>query len=422
MIYKKTTLKNGLRIITVPMKEAEAVTVMVLVSAGSDYETKEINGLSHFLEHMCFQGTTKRPNTGDISRELDSLGAQSNAFTGEEYTGYYAKAHKKHISKLVDLVSDIYLNPILDEKAMEREKGVVIEEMKMYEDMPHVKSGEVFEELLYGDQPAGWSIIGKENVVRSLTSKQIRDYQSKHYVASGTIVVVSGAIDEKKVVKEVSERFNGISKSKKHKKIQTTESQSAPSIKIFKKNTDQAHVALGFRTFPIKHKDNVKIKVLEAVLGHGMSSRLFKRLRDEMGICYYVRSGNSPYLDRGYFAVTSGLSKDRVEEGIKAILEEVNRLKKELVSKEELEKAKEVLVGNMYLSLETSDSYADFYAFQDLMGQKIKTPKEKEASIRKVTSKDVQKIANQIFKNETLNLAVVGPFEDSKTFKKILSL
>ncbi len=181
-------------------------------------------------------------------------------------------------------------------------------------------------------------------------------------------------------------------------------------------------MALGFRTFPIKHKDNVKIKVLEAVLGHGMSSRLFKRLRDEMGICYYVRSGNSPYLDRGYFTVTSGLSKERVEEGIKAILEEVNRLKKELVSKEELEKAKEVLVGNMYLSLETSDSYADFYAFQDLMGQKIKSPKEKEASIRKITSKDVQKIANQIFKNETLNLAVVGPFEDEKIFKKILSI
>lgn len=422
MQYKKTTLKNGLRIITVPMKDSEAVTVMVLVSAGSDYETKEINGLSHFLEHMCFQGTVKRPNTGDISRELDSLGAQSNAFTGEEYTGYYAKAHKKHISKLVDLVSDIYLNPILDEKAMEREKGVVIEEMKMYEDMPHIKSGEVFEELLYGDQPAGWSIIGKEDVVRSLTSKQIRDYQNKHYVASGTIVVVSGAIDEKKVVKEITERFSGISKSKKHKKLQTKESQNSPAIKIFKKNTDQAHIALGFRTFPIKHKDNTKIKVLEAVLGHGMSSRLFKRLRDEMGICYYVRAGNSPYLDRGYFAVTSGLSKDRVEEGLKAILEEVNRLKIELVSKEELEKAKEVLIGNMYLSLETSDSYADFYAFQDLMGQKIKTPKEKEALIRKVTSKDVQKIANQIFKKETLNLAIVGPFEDETSFKKILSI
>lgn len=404
------------------MKEAEAVTVMVLVSAGSDYETKEINGLSHFLEHMCFQGTTRRPNTGDISRELDSLGAQSNAFTGEEYTGYYAKAHKKHVSRLIDLVSDIYLNPILEEKAMEREKGVVIEEMKMYEDLPHIKSGEVFEDLLYGDQPAGWSIIGKEEIVRGLTSTQIKDYQKKHYVASGTIVVVSGAIDEKKVVKEITERFAQISKSKKHKKVQTKESQSAPAIKIFKKNTDQAHVALGFRTFSIKNKDNVKIKVLEAILGHGMSSRLFKRLRDEMGICYYVRSGNSPYLDRGYFSVTSGLSKGRVEEGLKAILEEVVRLQKELVSKEELEKAKEVLVGNMYLSLETSDSYADFYAFQDLMGQKIKSPKEKEAMIRKVTSKDVLNIAKKIFKDSTLNLAIVGPFEDEKPFKKILSL
>ncbi len=422
MQYKKTTLKNGLRIITVPVKGTEAVTVMVLVSCGSDYEPKEINGLSHFLEHMCFQGTESRPLTGQISRELDSLGAQSNAFTGEEYTGYWAKAHKKNISKLIDIVSDIYLHPTISPDAMEREKGVVIEEMKMYEDMPHVKVGEVFEGLLYGDQPAGRPIIGNEKVVRGITREQIVEYRKKHYVAKGTIVVVSGAFNEKKAIKEIENAFKGISKSKKEGKEKTKESQKTPAVKVHTKETDQAHISLGFRTFPISFADNVKIKVLEAVLGHGMSSRLFKRLRDEMGICYYVRSGNSTYLDRGYFSISSGLSKDRVEEGLSAILEEVKRIKSEEVSKEELEKAKELLVGNMYLSLETSDSYADFYAFQDLMGRKIKTPEEKEKEIRKVTAKDVLKMASKIFKNETLNLAVVGPFKDEAKFKGFLKI
>lgn len=421
MNYKKTTLKNGLRIITVPMKNTEAVTVMVLVSCGSDYENKEINGLSHFLEHMCFQGTKNRPNTGDVSRELDSLGAQSNAFTGEEYTGYWAKAHRKNLNKLIDIVSDIYLNPILNTDAMEREKGVVVEEMKMYEDMPQAKVGEVFEELLYGDQPAGWSIIGKEHIVKGLTRDQIVDYQNKHYVAKGTLVVVSGGFDEKSVIKQIEKSFMDISRSKKHTKQKTIESQKNPKVKLFKKETDQVHIALGFRTFPVSYKDNIKIKVLESVLGGGMSSRLFKKLRDNLGICYYVRAGNSTYLDRGYFAITSGLSKKRVEEGLKAILEEINILKNTLISKEELEKAKEVIIGNMYLGLETSDAYGEFYAFQELMGQKIKTPKEKESLIRKVTAKDIQKMALTIFKKESMNLVVVGPFEDTKPFDKLLN-
>jgi predicted Zn-dependent peptidase len=371
---------------------------------------------------MCFQGTKSRPNTGDVSRELDSLGAQSNAFTGEEYTGYWAKAHKKNINKLINIVSDIYLNPVFNIDAIEREKGVVIEEMKMYEDMPQAKVGEVFEELLYGDQPAGWSIIGKENVVRGLTRDQIIDYQKKHYVAKGTMVVVSGGFDEKRVIKEIEKSFEQISKSKKHIKQKTVESQIKPKVKLFKKETDQAHIALGFRTFPISDKNNIKIKVLESILGAGMSSRLFKKLRDEMGICYYVRSGNSTYLDRGYFAITSGLSKSRVEEGLKAIISELEKMKTTLVAKEELEKAKEVIIGNMYLSLETSDSFGEFYAFQELMGQKIKTPKEKEDLIRKVTAKDIQKMAKMIFKNESMNLAIVGPFDDHAFFQKILNI
>lgn len=422
MQYKKTTLKNGLRIITVPMKEAKAVTVMTLVSAGSDYEQKEINGLSHFLEHMCFQGTVNRPKTGEISRELDALGAQSNAFTSKEYTGYWAKAQKKHLAKLIDIVSDIYLNSIFDKDAMEREKGVVIEEMKMYEDLPQVKVGEVFEELLYGDQPAGWPVIGLEKVVRDITKEKLLDYRKKHYVARGTIVVISGNFKEKETIKMASLAFEKIASSKKEKKVKTLESQNEPKIKIQYKETDQAHIVVGFRSENLKYKDNHKISLLTTILGQGMSSRLFKRLRDDLGICYYVRASNDSFLDRGHFSIASGVSKERVNEALDAILEELRKIKEEAVSKEELVKAKEFKIGNMYLSLETSDAFADFYSFQELLDLPIKTPEEKAKKIQSVSAKDIQNMAKKFFVNKNLNLAVIGPYKDEEIFKKTLSI
>ncbi len=422
MKYHKTTLKNGLRIITIPMKNTETVTVMVLVKAGSDYETREINGISHFLEHMCFQGTKTRPNSGDISRELDSLGAQSNAFTSKEFTGYWAKAHKKHFPKILDVVSDIYLNPIFKEDAIEREKGVVVEEIKMYEDLPQHKVGEVFEELLYGTQPAGWPIIGSEKNVRSFTKEQIFNYRKKHYTAKNTILVIAGGIETKKAETLAKKYFTSITGGLKNKHEKTNSAQENPKIKLHFKETDQAHIILGFRSFDVKNKDNPKIAVLEAILGRGMSSRLFRKLRDDLGICYYVRAGNDTADDRGFFAVASGLSKDRVKIGIEAILGEIKKIKTELVSAEELRKAKDLMIGNMYLSLETSDSYADFYSFQDLYDLKIKTPEEKEKRIEKITAKDIMDMANKIFDKKTMNLAIVGPFKDEGEFKDILKI
>ncbi len=422
MKFKKITLKNGLRIITVPMKNTETVTVMTLVKAGSDYETKDINGISHFLEHMCFQGTVSRPNSGDISKELDALGAQSNAFTSKEFTGYFAKAHKKHFPKILDIVSDIYLNPIFKDDAIEREKGVVVEEIKMYEDLPQHKVGEVLEELLYGDQPAGWPIIGSEKNVRSFTKEQIVDYRRRHYTAKNTILVIAGGINSKKAEVLAKKHFLTVEDGSKNKHKKTDDTQSKSNIKLHFKETDQAHIVLGFRSFDIKNKDNPKISVLEAILGRGMSSRLFRKLRDDLGICYYVRSGNDTADDRGVFAVSSGLSKDRVNIGIEAILGEIKKIKTELVPSEELRKAKDLMIGNMYLSLETSDSYADFYSFQDLYDLKIKSPEEKADRIEKVSAKDVMDVANKIFNQENMNLAIVGPFKDEKEFKKILSI
>lgn len=420
MKYNKTTLPNGLRIITVPMKGTEAVTAMVLVRAGSDYETKEINGLSHFLEHMCFQGTKNRPNTGDVSRELDGLGAESNAFTGKEYTGYWAKAHNKHLPKLLDIISDIYQNPVFDKDAIEREKGVVVEEMKMYEDMPQAKVGEVFESFVYGDQPAGWSIIGTEKIVKSLTQKDLTDYRQKYYTGKNTLVVISGNFNEKKAIEIIKKSFGSIKNGTKNIPTKTKEIKKESNVKLFYKETDQAHLVLGFKAFPINYKENHKIALMDTVLGKGMSSRLFKKLRDELGLCYYVRSGHDSAEDRGMFLVSTGVAKDRVKEAVGAILSELKKIIKEEVKKDELQKAKELRVGNMYLSLETSDAVGDFYAFQELYGLKVKSPDEKAKKINSVSAKDIQKVAESIFNPKTLNLAIVGPYKDEKEFEDVL--
>ncbi len=421
MNYHKKILSNGLRIISVPLKASKAVTVMVLVGAGSDYETKDINGLSHFLEHMCFQGTVKRPNTGDISRELDSLGAQSNAFTSKEFTGYWAKAEKKHFPKLVEIVSDIYQNSTFNIDAMEREKGVVIEEMRMYEDMPHTKAPEAFEALLYGDQPAGRSIIGTEENVRALTQEKLVAYRKKHYVAKNTLVVVSGGVNPAQVEKLVKEAFMPISKSKKENKLRTKESQKTPQIKVVYKETDQAHIVVGVRSYNVSDKDNHKITLLETILGKGMSSRLFRKLRDDLGLCYYVRADNDTALDRGYFGVASGVAKDKVKDALKAILVEMKRLTEELVSEEELKKAKEFRIGNMYLSLETSDAFADFYSSQELYGLKIKSPEEKAKKLQTVTAKEIREVARKLFVDRNLNLSIVGPYKNEDEFKELLT-
>jgi len=422
MKIKQKRLSSGVTLITVPMKDTPTSTVLVLVEAGSKYETKDINGISHFLEHMCFKGTLKRPRSIDINQELDRIGAQNNAFTSFEYTGYYAKAHAKHTKKLIDVISDLYLNPTFPEKELEKEKGVIIEEMNMYEDMPQRKVGNVFIKLLYGDQPMGRTILGAKEVIRGATRENFVDYRKNHYVAEATTIIVAGNVNEKTVETLVSKAFAPISKGKKAKKVKVTEKQNKPALSIFHKDTDQAHLILGVRTFPVTDKRVSTLQVLNAVLGEGMSSRLFQRLREEMGVGYYVRSESDDYTDHGYFAVSTGVDRARVKEVVVAILDEFRSLKKELVSKEELEKAKECIVGRLSMGLESSDAVAEFVGIQHVVTKKIKLPKDIEKKIRKVTSKDVQKLAQEIFISKTLNLAIVGDKKDEKGITSILKI
>lgn len=423
MNYKKKTLKNGLRIITVPMKDNNTVTALVLVEAGSKYENKENNGISHFLEHMCFKGTDNRPNPGDISHELDALGAQSNAFTSQEFTGYYAKAHSKQTHKLIDIISDLYLNPIFNDAEIEKEKGVIIEEMNMYKDLPNRHIYNVFMSLLYGDTPVGRNIAGTKDIIKSMSKKDFEDYRNAHYVASATTVVVAGNIDEKKVIKDIEERFKDVSTSKHHKKEKVVEIQKTPQIAVENRKIDQTHLILGTRAFGLDKKDKAVVSMIAGILGKGMSSRLFYKLREEMGVCYYVRAENNAFTDHGFFDIASGVDSKRVKEVVEVLLEEMKKLKKDLVTEAELKKTKEYLIGNMFLGLEASDDLAEYYGTQDILREEIKKPKEKAQRIKEITPQDIKRVANKIFTNENLNLAIVGPVseEEEKEIKKVLT-
>lgn len=420
MNFKKTKLKNGLRIITLPMKDTPTATVMVLVEAGSKYETKDINGLSHFLEHMCFKGTTKRPKASNISRELDALGAQYNAFTSQEFTAYYAKAQAKKLPQLIDIVADMYLDPIFEPAEIEKEKGVIVEEINMYEDLPHRHVQDMFMNLLYGDQPAGWDIAGPRENVRAMTREHFVNYRNAHYVAKGTIVVVSGNIKPAVVQKQVLKAFEKVSTGKKSGKLPVKESQSAPALMVKEKKTDQMHLVLGVRAFDIFDKKLPTLRVLGALLGGGMSSRLFHQMRDIMGICYYVHAGSDEYTDHGSLNVSAGVDKTRLIEAVKAILHECRRLMNEPVPADELRKVKDYIVGNTLLNLESSDSVANYLGIQEVLKGEINKPSEFAARIEKVTAKDVQKIAKEIFQDKNLNLAVVGDVADKAALEAVL--
>ncbi len=421
MKYYKDVLKNGIRIITVPMKDSQSAIAMVAVEAGSHYEDKNINGLSHFLEHMCFKGTENR--TGEqINYELDSLGAETNAFTGDEYTGYYAKAHSKKVGKILEIVSDMYLNPLFPEKDIDIERGVIIEEINMYEDLPMRKIYEVFEKLLYGDQPAGRSIAGPKENIKKFTRDDFVKYHQTHYVPQKTTIIVAGNINRKEILKQVKEKFSSAKEDKIVKKAKVKISQKKPEIKIENKKLDQTHLMIGFHSFKMGDKRNIALSVAKTILGSGMSSRLFKKMRDELGMCYYTRAMVSTVTDAGNFAVATGVANNRAEEAVSVIIEEFKKLRDEDISEKELKKAKEYLLGSMATSHETSDSWADFYGFQELLHQEIKTLKQIEKEIKAVTVKDIKKVLKQVLKNEKLNLAMIGPHKNISKFKKLLKV
>lgn len=422
MEYQKHTYENGLRLITAPMKSTKAVTVLVLIGTGSKYETKEINGISHFLEHMMFKGTKKRPNAIDISKALDGIGAEFNAFTSFEYTGYYGKASEENLDLLLDVISDIFLNSKLEQEEIDREKNVVIQEMNMYQDDPSRDIFDKWTTLLYGDQPAGWKVIGPKDVLLNLKRNDFVDYFNTHYFAGNTVVVVSGGIDHEDIKNKVASYFKNIREHDKLEKLPVDDKQNDPNVALHFKKTDQTHFIVGTRAYDLFHPKIEALSLLSAILGRGMSSRLFVEVRERRGLAYAVHSSADALTDHGYFATYVGVDNEKVISALEVILNEYKKIKNELVPEEELKKAKDLIKGRTIIGLEQSDNIANWYADQELLEGKILTPEEKLEKISSVTAEEIKEVANDIFVNEKLNLTLIGPFKDEKPFKDILKL
>lgn len=420
-LFRRLQLNNGVRVILVPEKDSLTVTVAVLVEAGSKYETKNISGISHFLEHMCFKGTKKRPKAIDIASELDGLGAKYNAFTSQEYTSYYAKVKKEFLSRAFDVVSDLYLNPVFDEAEIEKEKGVIIEEINMYEDMPARRVQELFMELVYGNQPAGWSIAGDKTVIKNLKKEDFTKYRTAHYVPKATVVVISGSFDEKSVLGFVRKTFGHLPNSRKGTKPKVKEMQKEPAEFLKFKDSDQTHLVMGFRAFDVFDERKYVLQVMADILGGGMSSRLFQNIREELGAAYYVNASADLYSDHGFLAMAAGVQHTKIEMVIKRALEEFSRLKSELVPAEELQRAKDHLIGNFFLSLETSDEIGYFYGGQEILGLPLGAPNEFVKKINAVSSEEIRNLAKILIKEKSLNLAMIAPFK-GKSFRNILKV
>ena len=422
MHYEKIVLPNGLRVILAPMKEAETVTVLITTATGSRYETKKEGGLSHFLEHMFFKGTKKRPTALSISEELDAVGGEYNAFTSKDRTAYYAKVDKKHAEMALDIVSDIFLNSTLPAEEIDRERGPILQELNMYEDTPVRHVGDVFEMLLYGEHPLGRDIIGTRENIKSFKRSEFIRYLNRAYVASNVVVGIAGNFDAT-WAKEIIERsFADMRTGKNPERKKITEKQKAPAVLLQSKKTDQTHFILGVRTFDFFHADRYTLAVLSTILGGGMSSRLFMAVRERRGLAYSVHTGTDAYHDAGYLSTQCGVEHGNLEKTIAVILEEYKRIATEVVPEKELLKAKEHIKGSMAMHLESSDDIVGYLVDQEVLKGEIVLPENRYAKIDAVTSADVRRVAEMIFRSDRLNLAIIGPQKSAKKLEKMLTL
>lgn len=421
--YHIHTLKNGLRVVLAPMEGSETATVILMSGTGSRYETERENGLAHFLEHMFFKGTKRRPSARAISEELDAVGSVYNAFTAKERTAYYAKVSSRYLDAALDVISDIFLNSTLPEKEITKERGAIIQEIDMYEDMPMRTVDNVFDALIFGEKhPLGRTILGPKENIRAFKRKDFASYLKRHYTPANTVVCVAGAFNTKKVLAKITKEFGKLPHGKHAVPTPFAAKQGAPRVAIKEKKTDQTQLVLGVPAYPYLHKDEYALAVLATILGGGMSSRLFLEVREKRGLAYSVHAWAEKYPDTGYLAVQAGVEHGKLEKTVSTILAEFRKIKSKRVSAAELKKAKAYIKGTKTLSLETSDHVAENAATSLINLGRVRPLEEVLKGVDKVRAEDVQRVARDILKTSALNLAIIGPHADKKTFLSLLHL
>lgn len=423
--FEKKVLDNKLRVILAPMDNTEAVTLLALVGVGSRYETKKINGISHFLEHMFFKGTKSRPEPGQILKELDKIGADHNAFTAKEATGFWVKTSAKDFGVALDIIPDILLEPLFKEEELEKERNVIFQEIDMRKDNPRLKTQEVLENLVFGDQPVGWDIAGSKKSVASIKREDVIGYETENYLSENMTVVAAGNFDKEKVFAKLSRAFAPVKKGKNNNFIKAKNFQKETQVKIINKETDQTHLALAVRAYDMYDEKRYALDLLSTLLGGNSSSRLFSEIREKLGLAYYVYSWSDQLKDCGYLGMAAGVSHGKLGVAVENIVSICSKIKKGDISQNDLDSAKSYLRGQTALRFEASDEIAHFVAGQELFYNEVKQPSEILEKIEAVEKEDVLKIAKELFRPEKLSLSVVGNHgggeKISKLYKKILA-
>jgi predicted Zn-dependent peptidase len=421
-MFRKTTLQNGLRVLTKKLPGTSSVTVLVLVGAGCRYENNDIRGLSHFLEHMFFKGASRYKNAKEVSEAIDSVGGIFNAFTGKEYAGYFVKVASEHIKVAVDVLSDMLVNSKFKQEEVDKERGVILEEYNMYQDTPMYQIGWTFENLVFGDQPLGWDEIGTKEFIKKASHKDFVNYFEKLYTPDNAVVAICGDVDHKEASDMILDFFD-MDNEKKAYEFEPLKSLETEKICLIEKKTEQAHLALGFPGLSETHEDHYALMLLSAILGGGMSSRMFLAVREAKGLSYYIRTSTDDYIDGGTFATFAGVDLKRIDDAIESIVEEYKKVAEDGVTAKELAKAKAYLKGKIVLSLEDSEEYSHFLAKYELLHGEARDPEQYIKGLEKVTLADISRVVKNLFKAEKLKLAVIGPYnsEDKARFEKLLN-
>jgi predicted Zn-dependent peptidase len=417
--FERTTLDNGLRVLTAPMPQAQSVSCFVMLAAGSRYETRETSGIAHFSEHMFFKGTERRPTARDIAAEVDAIGGEFNAFTSKEYTGYYVRCAAEYRDTALDVLADMLRNSKFDGEEIDREKGVIVEEMNMYFDTPRDYISGVFDDLLYGDQPLGWDIVGRKETVQAATRETFLGYLDHWYRASRMVVGVAGNLGDG-LLERIEELLGDVTDGETGAPAPAADADGS-RVKLHSKPSEQAHLCLGVRGYAIQHPDRYALELLRVVLGGGMSSRLFTEVRERRGLAYYVFAANQAYTDTGAVYAQAGVDVKRVDEAVTTIVGELRTIAAEAVPADELEKARSFAKGRFVLQLESPQGMNMYGLRREVLEGGVPDPSEVLAELDRVTAEDVQRVAADILRDEALRLALIGPFDDAGRFEELLS-
>jgi predicted Zn-dependent peptidase len=412
--YNRTVLKNGVRVVSSSLPEKKSVALGIWVNVGSRYESPVNSGISHFLEHMVFKGTGKY-TCQKIKESIEGVGGSFNGFTSEELTCYLVKLPAVYLELALDILAGLVVDPVIPSDELERERTVVLEEIKMYKDQPQSYVHELLDDLLWPDHPLGMSILGTKESVTSIGRKDLLDYKKARYTAGNIVVSAAGSLDHEELVKEASKRFNGLKRSELNACGKFKGSLKHPRVSLFHKDTEQTHLAAGFRGLHKDHPLRYALSLLNVILGGNSSSRLFSEIREKRGLAYEIGSGAKFLKDTGAFIVHAGVDNNKVKDTVELIFRELRKVVREKAGTAELKRAKEFLTGQMLLSLEDTMDQMFWIGEPTVSLDKTYSPEEIIAKVRKVSLDELQDVCRLLFRDANTHIALIGPVKETES-------